>query len=84
MTISMCVLGSGSRGNCTLLVLNGNAEARYVLVDCGLSPKQTRTRLAPLGVTIEQISAILVTHVDGDHYNPGWRRPIAENTTVVA
>ena len=56
-------LGSGSRGNGTVVSLGGV----YVLVDCGFTLKQTRERLARLGLAPEQISAVLVTHEHADH-----------------
>lgn len=57
------VLGSGSRGNGTLVASNDT----YVLVDCGFSLRETERRLARLGVSAHQLSAILVTHEHADH-----------------
>ncbi|WP_416426553.1 MBL fold metallo-hydrolase [Pseudomonas sp. App30] len=57
------ILGSGSQGNGTLVVHQGT----YVLVDCGFSLRETERRLARLGVSPEQLSAILVTHEHADH-----------------
>ncbi|WNW11248.1 MBL fold metallo-hydrolase [Pseudomonas sp. DTU_2021_1001937_2_SI_NGA_ILE_001] len=57
------VLGSGSRGNATLVA----SRDTYVLVDCGFSLRETERRLARLGVAAEQLSAILVTHEHADH-----------------
>lgn len=56
-------LGSGSRGNATVVRCNGTC----VLVDCGFSLRETRSRLARLGLSLEQITAVLVTHEHGDH-----------------
>lgn len=56
-------LGSGSRGNATLVEAGGTR----VLVDCGFSLSETRTRLARLEVEPESIAAILVTHEHTDH-----------------
>jgi phosphoribosyl 1,2-cyclic phosphodiesterase len=61
--VRFAFLGSGSRGNGTL-VEEGNT---CVLVDCGFSAKETEHRLARLGKSAEDISAILVTHEHGDH-----------------
>lgn len=58
-------LGSGSRGNGTL-VEQGNT---CLLVDCGFSMKEAEARLARLGTAAEAIDAILVTHEHGDHIN---------------
>ncbi|WP_268800012.1 MBL fold metallo-hydrolase [Pseudomonas huanghezhanensis] len=57
------VLGSGSRGNATLIASNDT----YVLVDCGFSLRETERRLDRLGVSGKQLSAILVTHEHADH-----------------
>ena len=56
-------LGSGSRGNCTLIETDGTA----ILVDCGFSMRETERRLHRLTREINQVSAILVTHEHGDH-----------------
>ena len=56
-------LGSGSRGNATLV----ESGATRVLVDCGFSCRETERRLARLGRTPDQLAALLVTHEHGDH-----------------
>jgi len=56
-------LGSGSRGNGTLI----EADGTCVLVDCGFSVRETERRLLRLGTTPEALTAILVTHEHGDH-----------------
>ena len=56
-------LGSGSRGNATLI----EAGTTLLLVDCGFSCSETERRMARLGRTPEQLTAILVTHEHGDH-----------------
>ncbi len=56
-------LGSGSRGNCTLIEVDGTA----ILVDCGFSMRETERRLQRLSREVNQVSAILVTHEHGDH-----------------
>ena len=56
-------LGSGSEGN-ALLVAAGETR---VLVDCGFGLQNTLLRLGRLGVSAEQLSAIIVTHEHGDH-----------------
>ena len=57
------VLGSGSQGNGTLIA-SGDT---YILVDCGFSLRETERRLALLGVSPAQLSAVLVTHEHADH-----------------
>ncbi|HIF18205.1 MAG TPA: MBL fold metallo-hydrolase [Cycloclasticus sp.] len=56
-------LGSGSRGNSTL-VQHGNT---LLMIDNGFSTKEADKRMAKLGVSGEDISAILVTHEHADH-----------------
>ena len=56
-------LGSGSRGNATLV----EAGATRVLLDCGFSCAETERRLMRLGLDAQQVDAILVTHEHSDH-----------------
>ena len=57
------MLGSGSRGNATLVC----AGSSHVLIDAGFSGRELVKRLAAVGVTPDQISAIVITHEHGDH-----------------
>ena len=63
MSVKLTILGSGSSGNCAYIE---TAEAR-ILVDAGFSPRQIRQRLAGIGRTPENLSAILITHEHADH-----------------
>lgn len=56
-------LGSGSRGNGTL-VRSGDV---CVLVDCGFTFRQLERRLAEVDVRPEDLDAVLVTHEHSDH-----------------
>jgi phosphoribosyl 1,2-cyclic phosphodiesterase len=56
-------LGSGSRGNGTLVQWRGT----NVLVDCGFSAREAEARLARLQLAPGELDAILVTHEHGDH-----------------
>ena len=56
-------LGSGSRGNGTLVEIGGE----LILVDCGFTLKQAERRLQRLDVRPGDLSAILVTHEHSDH-----------------
>lgn len=58
-------LGSGSRGNSTLI----SSKQCKILVDCGFSVKETEKRLLTKGVEPSTIDAIFVTHEHGDHGN---------------
>jgi phosphoribosyl 1,2-cyclic phosphodiesterase len=59
----LALLGSGSRGNGTLVQSAGTT----LLVDCGFSVRDTERRLARLGIEPMELSAILLTHEHGDH-----------------
>lgn len=75
MSIRFANLGSGSSGNSTVVVLEGETHAdapTIVLIDAGLTPLATRRRLASFGITLDDLSAILVTHFDTDHFVPTW------------
>lgn len=61
--IRFAMLGSGSRGNATLI----ESGRTRVLVDCGFRIAETERRLARLGVAVDSLSAILVTHEHSDH-----------------
>jgi phosphoribosyl 1,2-cyclic phosphodiesterase len=61
--VRFAVLGSGSQGNGTLIA----SDNTLVLVDCGFSLRETERRLALLGVSAQQLSAVLVTHEHADH-----------------
>ena len=63
MGMEITHLGSGSRGNSTLLSSGGTR----VLVDCGFSLRQMESRLLLAGVEPQSIDAILVTHHHSDH-----------------
>ncbi|MGV1099969.1 MBL fold metallo-hydrolase [Thiovibrio sp. JS02] len=58
-----CVLGSGSKGNCTF-VESGRTR---LLIDAGFSGREIEQRLAAIGVAAETLAAILITHEHGDH-----------------
>ena len=61
--MKFCVLGSGSKGNCTLVESGSTA----ILIDAGFSGKEIRRRLALINRSPEELTAILVTHEHGDH-----------------
>jgi phosphoribosyl 1,2-cyclic phosphodiesterase len=63
MGLSFTLLGSGSSGN-TTLVSDGTS---HVLVDLGLSARETARRLRECGLEPERISAIVISHEHGDH-----------------
>ncbi len=57
------VLFSGSRGNCTY-IKSGVTE---ILIDCGKSARKIACALRELGTDISNISALFITHEHTDH-----------------
>jgi len=57
------LLGSGSKGNTTLIVSN---DAK-ILIDGGFSLRQLNLRLAAVGQSLEDVDAVFVTHEHSDH-----------------
>ncbi len=64
-TVSVCVvvLGSGSRGNSTLVA----TEKTRLLVDAGFSKKETYARLTAVGEKCDGFNALVVSHEHTDH-----------------
>jgi len=63
MAVSVSLLASGSRGNCALVA----SSTTRILVDAGISGRETFKRLRALGERPDQISAIVITHEHSDH-----------------
>ncbi len=61
--MKFAVLGSGSGGNSVVV----NSGGQRLLIDIGLSAKQTTLRLLALGIDPASLDAILLTHEHGDH-----------------
>ena len=56
-------IASGSSGNCGLYMAEGTA----ILIDLGVSLRKITTALAGLGLSLADISAVLLTHEHIDH-----------------
>lgn len=65
MSARFTVLASGSSGNASLLEVGGFG----LLIDCGLPPRELGRRLAVVGRPWEAVSAAILTHTHGDHWN---------------
>lgn len=63
MSLRFATVASGSRGNATLIDVDGTV----LLVDCGLGLAELERRLLRLGTALDEIDAILLTHEHGDH-----------------
>lgn len=65
MAVHLTVLASGSKGNSTVVASSGTA----ILVDAGLSCRETLKRMASAGVDPACLSGIVITHEHQDHIN---------------
>lgn len=63
MALYFTSLNSGSNGNCYYI---GN-DAEAVLVDTGISCKETEKRMLSLGLDINKVKAIFISHEHTDH-----------------
>jgi phosphoribosyl 1,2-cyclic phosphodiesterase len=63
MSLFTASLNSGSNGNCYYI---GNAQ-EAVLIDAGISCRETEKRLAKLGLSMKPVKAIFITHEHSDH-----------------
>lgn len=61
--LELCVLASGSRGNCIYI----GGEKTKLIIDAGVSAKQIKLRLAEIGVNADTLDAICITHEHTDH-----------------
>lgn len=68
MSLELCILASGSSGNCTILRTPGGV----VLIDAGIGPRTAAKRMSGTGVSIADVGAICLTHLDRDHFSPTW------------
>ncbi|MGC4233136.1 MAG: MBL fold metallo-hydrolase [Niabella sp.] len=62
-SLHLSSLNSGSNGNCYYI---GNDE-EAVLIDAGLSCRETEKRMFRLGLTMKKVKAIFISHEHGDH-----------------
>ncbi|MBL0358629.1 MAG: MBL fold metallo-hydrolase [Chitinophagaceae bacterium] len=63
MSLIFTSLNSGSNGNCYYI---GNSN-EAVLIDAGISCRETEKRMKQLGLNIKTVKAIFVSHEHGDH-----------------
>lgn len=63
MSLFITSLNSGSNGNC--YYVGNNDEA--VLVDVGISCKEVEKRMSRLGLSLDKVKAIFISHEHGDH-----------------
>lgn len=63
MSLLIASLNSGSNGNCYYL---GNEE-EAILVDAGISCRETEKRMQRLGLSMDKVKAIFISHEHADH-----------------
>lgn len=76
------VLASGSGGNCSVLIVRGLAGPRIILIDAGLSPRRTRRTLESMGLSLDAVDSVLITHLDQDHWKPTWITALPSHVTI--
>jgi phosphoribosyl 1,2-cyclic phosphodiesterase len=63
LSVKLCILGSGSKGNSALVA----TEKTRLLVDAGLSRKETYARLTAVGERAARFDALVISHEHTDH-----------------
>jgi phosphoribosyl 1,2-cyclic phosphodiesterase len=65
MSLYIASLNSGSNGNCYFIGSSNEA----VLIDAGISCRETETRMKRLGLSMETVKAVFISHEHTDHIN---------------
>ena len=65
MCVRLRVLASGSKGNCSIVA----SSRTCILVDAGLSCRETLRRMSSAGEDPQTLTAILISHEHSDHVN---------------
>lgn len=61
--MQLCSIASGSSGNCIYV----GSDTTHLLVDTGISKKRTEEGLNEIGVSLQDMDGILITHEHADH-----------------
>jgi phosphoribosyl 1,2-cyclic phosphodiesterase len=84
MVMRVCVLGSSSSGNATIIWTNKTK----ILIDCGFSARELSRRLESIGIEPESIDGILLSHEHTDHtkgvdvFSRKYKIPVFANSTT--
>lgn len=82
--LSLCVLGSGSGGNCTVVRLTDTqGERQALLLDAGFGIRRTTRKLNEAGIGWRHVRAILLSHLDRDHFKPTLAKALVEHRVAV-
>jgi phosphoribosyl 1,2-cyclic phosphodiesterase len=76
------VLASGSSGNCSVLLVKVGGQRRMCLIDAGIPARRVRRLVEHSGLSLDLLDAILVTHLDHDHWRGGWNRALPAGAVV--
>src|SRR5688572_11804262 len=79
MSLELCILASGSHGNCSVV----RSPAGVLLIDLGIGPRVTAKRLQGTGVRVADVAAACLTHLDSDHFRPTWAQTLIRQQTRV-
>ena len=63
MPLQIASLNSGSNGNC--YYVGNHSEA--ILVDAGISCREIEKRMARLGLNMQKVKAVFISHEHSDH-----------------
>ena len=63
MSLSFTSLNSGSNGNCYYIA----SQHEAVLIDAGISCRETEKRMSRLGLSMQKVKAIFISHEHSDH-----------------
>lgn len=80
------ILGSGSKGNCALI----EGPQGLIMIDDGLSRRETLKRMAELGISADDVFALVVTHEHSDHIKglevwcKHWNGPVFSSRGTLA
>jgi phosphoribosyl 1,2-cyclic phosphodiesterase len=78
MSLFITSLNSGSNGNCYYV---GNKQ-EAVFIDAGISCRETEKRMTRLGLSMDKVKAIFISHEHGDHIrgvavlSKKWKLPV--------
>ncbi len=79
MSIELCVLASGSAGNCSIV----RTPAGVMLIDAGIGPRTAAQRMQGTGVVPADVSVVILTHLDRDHFSPTWAATLSRNDATI-
>lgn len=65
--LRFCSLGSGSEGNALVVEAHDGLTVTRLLVDNGFGPRALAQRLERVGLSIDALDAVVVTHEHSDH-----------------